>query len=59
MVVYVAAGKKKMQKNTRAVARSSSKATVKVASASRTGNRAVKGRAAPHRANKDRVASAR
>lgn len=58
VVVYVPKGKK-VQKSTRAVARSSSKATTKVASASRTGNRVVKGRAAPNRANKVRVASAR
>ncbi|MBC7701654.1 MAG: transglycosylase SLT domain-containing protein [Massilia sp.] len=58
VVVYVAAGKK-VQKNTRTVARSSSKAAVKVASASRTGNRVVKGRATPSRASRVRVASAR
>ena len=58
VVVYVPAGKK-VQKSTRTLARATSKATVKVASASRTGNRAVKGRAAPSRANRVRVASAR
>jgi membrane-bound lytic murein transglycosylase D len=58
VVVYVPAGKK-VQKSTRTLARATSKATVKVASASRTGNRAVKGRAAPSRASRVRVASAR
>ena len=59
VVVYVAAGKKKAQKNTSVVARSSSKTTAKVASASRIGNRAVKGRATPSRTSRERVASAR
>ncbi|CAH0352467.1 transglycosylase SLT domain-containing protein [Aquabacterium sp. CECT 9606] len=59
VVVYVPAGKKAVQTNTRTAARSPSKATIKVASASRTGNRAVKGRATPGRASRVRVASAR
>ncbi|MDI1258979.1 transglycosylase SLT domain-containing protein [Aquabacterium sp.] len=58
VVVYVPAGKK-VQKSTRTLARASSKATVKVASASRTGNRAVKGRSTTSRASRVRVASAR
>ncbi len=58
VVVYVPAGKK-VQKSTRTVARSSSKARGKVASASRSGHRAAgKGRATS-RASRTRVASVR
>ncbi|MGH6646538.1 transglycosylase SLT domain-containing protein [Aquabacterium sp.] len=64
VVVYVAGSGKKAQKNTntRTVAKSSGKAAVKVASASRANNPRVvkvKGRAAPSRASRVRMASAR
>lgn len=64
VVVYVPGKGKNVQKNTaakRTLAKSSGKASVKVASASRASNprAAAKGRAAPSRNNKVRVASVR